>query len=109
MKYAITDLTYEQMNVATAALNDAGAPTADTAIETVTPPAETVTVSGTTTGLDGTYPVNTPPVEAGVVLDKTGCPWDARIHAKTQTQKADGSWKSAATKHLTEQNITKDG
>ena len=30
---------------------------------------------------------------AGVVLDKTGLPWDGRIHASTQATNADGTWR----------------
>ena len=29
----------------------------------------------------------------GVQLDKAGLPWDARIHAKTMTMNADGTWR----------------
>jgi hypothetical protein len=33
------------------------------------------------------------PPAGGVTVDSTGLPWDARIHASTRTQNADGSWK----------------
>ena len=33
------------------------------------------------------------PAVAGVELDSTGLPWDARIHAATRATNADGSWR----------------
>jgi hypothetical protein len=37
---------------------------------------------------------STPSVStAGVTLDKEGLPWDARIHASSRTQNADGTWR----------------
>lgn len=35
-----------------------------------------------------------PTSPADVARDKTGLPWDARIHASTKTTNADGSWRS---------------
>lgn len=39
---------------------------------------------------EDTGPVN----GAAPALDSAGLPWDARIHAKTKAQNADGSWKA---------------
>jgi hypothetical protein len=33
------------------------------------------------------------PPSGGVTLDKEGLPWDARIHASSKTQNADGTWR----------------
>jgi hypothetical protein len=42
------------------------------------------------------FPQHVPVVnlnQSGVELDSHGLPWDARIHARTKTKVADGSWK----------------
>jgi hypothetical protein len=43
----------------------------------------------------GPVVVTTPPAPAGasVTLDKDGLPWDARIHASSKAQNADGTWR----------------
>ena len=33
------------------------------------------------------------PIKTGVDLDTAGLPWDARIHARTKSKNADGTWK----------------
>ena len=40
-----------------------------------------------------TAPAAPPSLAGGVQLDKDGLPWDARIHAKTKTMNADGTWR----------------
>lgn len=35
----------------------------------------------------------TAPPSGGVTLDKDGLPWDARIHASSKAQNADGTWR----------------
>ena len=40
-----------------------------------------------------TAPAAPPSPAGGVQLDKDGLPWDARIHAKTKTMNADGTWR----------------
>lgn len=41
-----------------------------------------------------TMPVPEVPTTSPTLLDSRGLPWDARIHAGTRAQNADGSWKA---------------
>lgn len=42
---------------------------------------------------DPTPVIPSVPPSGGVTLDKEGLPWDARIHASSRTQNADGTWR----------------
>lgn len=77
MKFAIHDLSYEQLQIARASLNDACIPHGDAApVMPTMPPAPAA-----------------PTVTTGPELDSAGMPWDERIHASTKTKTQKGEWK----------------
>ena len=52
-----------------------------------------VGVCGPALGVDSEPPVPPPPIQEPP-LDSRGLPWDARIHASSRSQVADGSWRN---------------
>jgi hypothetical protein len=74
-----------------AAFGDAQAPVAEAGPKIVIPPPP-IAVGDTVTGT-GIAP-GTKIIENGVTVDKSGLPWDGRIHASTKARNADGSWRT---------------
>ena len=64
-------------------------PASIASIAALAPPAE----SAKTTVASPTASPMPPAAPATVLLDKTGLPWDARIHASSKTQNADKTWR----------------
>ena len=99
MKFAITDLTYDEQRIALAALNDAGishAMPTDASQSAPTPVVQMTPAPVTETVQPGpaTQPTSVTETAAPAALvDVKGTPWDARIHAKTQTKNADDTWR----------------
>lgn len=85
VKYALTDLNFDQLQLCQAALGIA-APAEGVAPVTGTPAAPAAPVTGA--ALEATITVDT-----NVELDKANMPWDERIHASTKTQTKAGIWK----------------
>jgi hypothetical protein len=98
-KVAAIDAVAEDIKVALAAsavpLPPVAPSTADASASPTAPAASEVFAA--TSISDASPSASTNPVPAaaatGLVLDGKGLPWDARIHAGSKTQNADGSWR----------------
>jgi hypothetical protein len=72
------------------------APADTTAITSIpTPPAVDVPPVPTPENVAAPAVAQTPAPAPGVELDTRGFPWDARIHSRTKSKKANGEWKYA--------------